>query len=68
VRRDVPGLQLRAAARQPASGAWQDLMPGSPHESFALAVNDRGVIVGRVAMSADVDVPTRAAMWTPAPR
>ncbi len=37
-------------------------------ESFALGVNERGVIVGRVATSLDPDEPTRAAMWTPVRR
>jgi len=60
-----PGLLLRAAVRQPTSGAWQDLMPESPVESYALGVNNRGVIVGRVATSLNLDEPSRAAVWTP---
>jgi probable HAF family extracellular repeat protein len=62
-----PGLPLHAAVRQPTSGTWQELMTESPFESFALGVNSRGVIVGRVATSADLDMPTRAAVWTPVP-
>lgn len=63
-----PEQQLRAAVRHPRNGAWQELMPGSPYQSFALGVNHRGVIVGHVATSLDpdADVPTRAAVWTPA--
>jgi probable HAF family extracellular repeat protein len=63
-----PGRQIRAAVRQPASGAWQELIPESPLESFAQGMNNRGVIVGHVAAaSGDPDAPTRAAMWTPVP-
>ena len=63
-----PGLPIRAAVRQPTSGAWQELMPESPLESFALGVNNRGVIVGHVAAaSGDPDAPSRAAVWTPVP-
>jgi probable HAF family extracellular repeat protein len=61
-----PGLLIRAAVRQPATGAWQELMPpDSPVESFALGANNRGVIVGRVEGSLDHDAPSRAAVWTP---
>jgi probable HAF family extracellular repeat protein len=60
-----PGQSIRAAVRQPASGAWQELSPGSPYPSFALGVNDLGVIVGHVAPSSDPDENTRAAVWTP---
>ncbi len=62
-----PGQLLRAAVRQPASREWQELQPGAPYQSFALDVNDRGVIVGHVSTSLDVDEPTRAAVWTPVP-
>jgi len=62
-----PGLMLRAAVRQPASGAWQELTADWPFESFALGVNNRGVIVGRTAESENPDVPGRAAIWTPVP-
>ena len=62
-----PGLSLRAAVRQPGSGAWQELMPESPVVSFALGVNSLGVIVGRVDASAGPDVPSRAAVWTRLP-
>lgn len=64
---EPPGLHVRAAVRQPGSGAWQELTPAeSPFQSFALGVNNRGVIVGHVATSLDFDdLATRAAMWTP---
>jgi probable HAF family extracellular repeat protein len=61
-----PGQLIRAAIRQPG-GAWQELAPDPLVESFALGVNNRGVIVGRVAGSTDLDVPSRAAVWTPVP-
>lgn len=64
---EPPGQLIRAAVRQPSSGAWQELMADWPFESFALGVNNFGVIVGRVADSTDVDVPSRAAIWTPVP-
>src|SRR4029077_9812076 len=64
---EPPGLALRAAVRQPSTGAWQELMPDSSYESFALAVTNRGVIVLRVAETTDPDVPSRAAIWTPIP-
>lgn len=38
-----------------------------PLESFALAVNNRSVIVGRTAESETPDDPSRAAIWTPVP-
>jgi probable HAF family extracellular repeat protein len=59
-----PGQQIRAAVRQPFSGAWQELMPGSPFTSFALDSNNLGVIVGRVHASNEEE-PSRAAVWTP---
>lgn len=61
-----PGSSIRAAVRHPLGGPWQELMPGSPYESFALGVNNRGVIVGRVAASsAQFEGPIRAAIWYP---
>lgn len=60
-----PDEVMRAAVRQPLSGKWQELMPGSPYVSFALSVNNFGVIVGRVATSTDFEPPSRAAIWTP---
>jgi probable HAF family extracellular repeat protein len=63
-----PGQRIRAAVRQPKSGVWQELTPDWPYESFALAVNNHGVIVGRIHESLDIDeVPSRAAIWTPVP-
>jgi probable HAF family extracellular repeat protein len=63
---EPPGLEARAAVRQPTTGTWQELLPESPFQSFALAVNDRGVIVGHVATSlSNDDLATRAAVWTP---
>jgi probable HAF family extracellular repeat protein len=62
-----PGQQVRAAVRQPTTGAWQELMPDWPFVSFALGVNNRGVIVGRVHPAEDIDVPSQAAVWTPVP-
>jgi hypothetical protein len=63
-----PRRKLRAAVRQPTIGAWQELMTEWPYESLALAVNRRGVIVGRAAQSDDLDAArTRAAVWTPIP-
>lgn len=60
-----PDVSLRAAVRQPLTGTWQQLMPGSPYESFALAINNLGRIVGRVATSTEFEAPSRAAIWTP---
>jgi len=60
----TPG-SIRAAVRQPFSGAWQELSPGSAFTSFALGVNNLGTIVGRVATSLDEEAPMRAAIWTP---
>ena len=60
---EPPGLPVRAAVRQPTTGAWQELMPDWQFETFALAANNRGVIVGRVIQTADNDVrPSRAAV------
>jgi hypothetical protein len=61
-----PGLEVRAAFRHPVSGTWRELMPDSPYQSFALGVNDRGVIVGHVATSLNNDdLATRAVVWSP---
>jgi probable HAF family extracellular repeat protein len=62
---EPPGQVLRAAVRQPSSGEWQELMPDWPFQSFALGVNNLGVIVGMVTDSNDLDLPSRAAIWTP---
>jgi len=62
---EPPGQSIRAAVRQPGSGAWQELMTDWPFVSFALGVNNLGVIVGYVADSTDIDLPTRAVIWTP---
>lgn len=59
-----PGFPIRAAVRQPFSGTWQELMPGSPLTSFALDSNNLGIIVGRVH-SSTAEEPSRAAVWTP---
>ena len=55
---------FRAAVRHPW-GAWQELMPGSPYNSFATAVNELGVIVGRVDASFEFEPPSRGAIWYP---
>ncbi len=60
-----PGSSIRAAVRQPFTGAWQELMPGASSSSFALGTNTLGVIVGRVHPPGDTDDPSRAAVWTP---
>jgi probable HAF family extracellular repeat protein len=60
-----PDSSIRAAVRQPLTGTWQELMPGSPYVSFALAINNLGAIVGRVATSTDFEAPSRAAIWAP---
>lgn len=64
---EPPGQVLRAAVRQPTSGEWQELMADWPFQSFALGVNNFGVIVGVVNDSTDLDLPSRAAVWTPVP-
>jgi probable HAF family extracellular repeat protein len=56
---------VRAAVRHPWGRAWQELMPGSPYGSFATAVNDRGVIVGRVDATLGFDPPSRGVIWYP---
>jgi len=64
---EPPGIEVRAAVRQPRSGIWQQLTPAeSPFQSFALGVNSRGVIVGHVATSlSNDDLATRAVVWSP---
>lgn len=60
-----PGSAIRAAVRQPFTGAWQELMPGSSSSSFALGANTLGVIAGRVHPPGDKEGPSHAAIWTP---